>query len=443
MPGKSRTIPSGAWRLIVLEFWERFSYYGILAILVLFLTSPERVGGFGWTDSHALDLLSKFTAAAFMLPTVGGYVADRWLGARLAVLIGSCLLVVGNVVIAASALWLERASLRASATGAEWALYAGLVCVALGNGFFKSSLITLLGNLIPDDDVARDRAFRYYYQSIMLGALAAALCVGFLAEAAGWWSGFAFAALGMAISWAIFLIGPASFPAPHHGITRASAALPAMPDGPSQSCAVPDIAILCAFLPIITIGWVQFQGLWLIEMDRSVDRTVGAFTVPAPWLLAVNAIAIVLLAPVAGRMWRRLARRGESVPGFTAQLASAFAIMGCAHLLMAVGFRNAVPGGVSLLWPVGCLLMITAAEAIFWPSSYNAIHRIAPPRLKSMVMGIWLAMLGLGQYFTHQVARLAEVLGFSALSVCIGVAMLLSCIVLGVVARLRPALRAV
>jgi POT family proton-dependent oligopeptide transporter len=203
-----------------------------------------------------------------------------------------------------------------------------------------------------------------------------------------------------------------------------------------------DVGILCVFLAVITIGWVQFQGVWLLEMERTVDRTIGAFTVPPSWLLAVNAIVVVLFTPASGRIWRRLVGSGQSAPSFTGQFAAAFALMGVAHLLMSVGFRGAEPGQISLLWPVGCVLLITLGELIFWPSSYNAIHRLAPVRSKSLMMGIWLATLGVGQYFTHQVGRSAETIGFATLSAYIGVAMIVACVAVVTISRLRPSLRA-
>ncbi|HKZ74015.1 MAG TPA: hypothetical protein VJ011_08120 [Steroidobacteraceae bacterium] len=436
---RAAPVPNSAWRLIVLEFWERFSYYGILAILVLFLTSPEAAGGFGWSDSRALDLLATFTALAFMLPTLGGYVADRWIGPRMSVLVGSWLLVLGNVSITLAALHSKLPSLAADRAAGEGALFGGMMLVALGNGFFKSSLITLLGGLFSEDGVARDRAFRRYYQAIMLGALAASLCVGAMAQAAGWWSGFALTALGMAISLLIFLrLASPELRASMQCATAHPATVATRGDEPVTASAI-SIGVLCAFLPLITVAWVQLQGLWLLEVERWCDRTIGSFTVPSAWLLAVNAIVIVMLAPIAGRMWQRLGRPGQA-PGFAAQFVTAFFIMGLAHLLIAVGFSDPKPGAVSLLWPVGCVLIITVAEAIFWPSSYNALHRLAPIRLRSMLMGLWLAMLGLGQYFAHQVARSAEVIGFPSLSISIGVAMLVGGVALALCARRLPAL---
>jgi POT family proton-dependent oligopeptide transporter len=193
---------------------------------------------------------------------------------------------------------------------------------------------------------------------------------------------------------------------------------------------------------VITVGWVQFQGLWLLEVDRWVDRKVAGFTMPTSWLLAVNAVAIVILTPLSGRLWRGLTVPGRPAAGFAMQFAVAFAIIGVAQLVMGFGFRDPTPGGVSFWWPVGCLLIITIAESIFWPSSYNAIHRITPARSKSLVMGIWLAMLGIGQYVTHQIARSADFLGFSRLCSYIGVSMLIACAALVTVARFRSSLRA-
>ena len=290
---RATPVPNSAWRLIVLEFWERFSYYGILAILVLFLTSPASAGGFGWSDSRALDLLATFTALAFMLPTLGGYIADRWIGARTSVLVGSWLLVFGNVSITFAALHSKLPALAASRAAGEGALFIGMMLVALGNGFFKSSLITLLGGLFPDDGLARDRAFRHYYQAIMLGALASSLCVGAMAQAYSWWTGFALTAFGMAISLLILLRLPS------RGLRAPTTphSPPAAAQGEARlGAAAISIGVFCAFLPLIAIAWVQLQGLWLLEVERWCDRTIGSFTVPSSWLLAVNAIVIVMLA---------------------------------------------------------------------------------------------------------------------------------------------------
>ena len=374
-----------------------------------------------------------------MLPTLGGYIADRWIGARTSVLVGSWLLVFGNVSITFAALHSKLPALAASRAAGEGALFIGMMLVALGNGFFKSSLITLLGGLFPDDGLARDRAFRHYYQAIMLGALASSLCVGAMAQAYSWWTGFALTAFGMAISLLILLRLPS------RGLRAPTTprSPPAAAQGEARlGAAAISIGVFCAFLPLIAIAWVQLQGLWLLEVERWCDRTIGSFTVPSSWLLAVNAIVIVMLAPLAGRLWQRLGRR-ERAPGFAAQFVIAFVIMGVAHFLMAVGFSDAKPAAVSLLWPLGCVVIITIAEAIFWPSSYDALHRLAPIRLKSMVMGLWLAMLGVGQYFAHQVARLAELIGFPSLSLSIGAAMLFGALALGLCARRLPPLRQV
>lgn len=423
-------LSSDAWRLIVLEFWERFSYYGILAILVLFLVGTPDKGGLGWDGSRALNLLSMFASIAFILPMIGGYAADRWLGAPRAVLIGSVLLVAGNLVVAIAAI--AHASSHAATV-----LYAGLAAVALGNGFFKSSLVTLLGSMIEGDDSARDRAFRFYYQAVMLGALAASLCVGAIAESVGWWSGFALAALGMLISFGIYVSRIPS--TPDKAATIAS-------QNTERSHVVRhalfDVAILCVFLAIITVGWVQFQGSWLLQMESAVDRAVGAFVVPSSWLLAVNAIVVVLFTPMAGRLWRQIAGSVSALQGFAAQFAAAFALIGIAHLLAGWGFQDSAAASVSLAWPIGCVLLITVGELIFWPSSYNAIHRLAPDRSKSLLMGLWLATLGLGQYLTHQVGRSAQTIGFATMSTYIGTAMIVACVAIVIVARLRPTLRA-
>ena len=159
-------------------------------------------------------------------------------------------------------------------------------------------------------------------------------------------------------------------------------------------------------------------------------------------LLALNGIGIVVLAPLAGRLWRRWRERGHAL-GFAAQFAIAFLIMGAAHFVMLWGFRDPSPESVSLLWPAGAILIITVAEALWWPSSYNALDRLAPVHQKSLIMGVWLAMLGIGQFLAHQIARSAELLGFAMLSGLIGSALCLAGLALWSISRAHPQLRQV
>jgi POT family proton-dependent oligopeptide transporter len=360
----------------VLEFWERFSYYGVLAILVLFLTAPGTTGGFGWSDSRALNLLAIFSAGAFTLPVIGGFVADRCLGARRSVMVGALLLVGGNVALAVAALHGSLAGLGMTPRSGELALFLGILLIALGNGFFKSALVTLIGNLLGSDDAARDQAFRYYYQAIMLGALSSSLLIGAAAETIGWWGGFAIAAVGMAVSWVILVsMDRRDLLDSSRGEAGPDVAESMAPSGSNIAA----IAVFCAFLPVIAVGWLQFYGLWMLEVERHADRAVGAFTVPASWMVAVNAIAIVIMAPLVGRWWRRLAAPPAQAPGFAAQLAVAFVLMSVAHVAIAWAFRDASTASVWLGWPIFCLLMVTLAEAVFWPSSYNVMHRLHRP----------------------------------------------------------------
>lgn len=433
---RSSRLPRNAWRLIILEFWERFSYYGILAILVLFLTGDRANGGFGWSDSRALNALAIFSALAFMLPTLGGYVADRWIGARRSVLLGSTLLVAGNVLLTVSAAGFAAASAAAAQARDESLLIAGLVAVALGNCFFKSPMVTLLGNMFGREDGTRDQAFRYYYQGIMLGTLAAALLVGSMVKIAGWWSGFALTAVGMSIAFAMFLWMPRVDTAGHTSVAQSAA--PAVAADFRQ--ALLSILLLGAFLCIIMVGWIQFQGLWILEVERWSDRSVGKWTVPSSWLLAINAIAVVTIAPAVGRWWQRL-RPPERPLGFAIQFATAFFIMGVGHLVITFGFRAPSPHAVSMFWPVASVLIVTLGEAIFWPSSYNAVHKLSPAGMKSVMMGLWFAMLGIGHYFTHQVARLAESVGFARLSVMIAIAMFVAGLLLLWARKALPLLR--
>jgi POT family proton-dependent oligopeptide transporter len=254
--GTSWDPPKGAWLIVGIEFWERFSFYGMLGILVLFLTATPARGGFGWSDAEALGLLGVYSACMYGLPMIGGWIADRLIDRRRAVLAGAALLALGHLLMTAPpalpvliGAWsglpvaetltalgaplgrlsptpeIERALAAAGASldaargpealaagyrAAAFGFYAALAALVLGNALMKSSLVVLLGEVFPrDEDARREGAFAYYYLSISVGALLAGLSVGAVAQGFGWHAGFALAALGMGAALASYLVlGP-------------------------------------------------------------------------------------------------------------------------------------------------------------------------------------------------------------------------------------------
>jgi proton-dependent oligopeptide transporter, POT family len=192
--------PSGLWVLFFTEMWERFSYYGMRALLVLYLTSTIVNGGFAFAENHALEIYGVFTGLVYLTPVIGGILADRLIGQRKAIIIGGLIMGLGQVAMAYSEAVVNIANVSSPEAMLElrqyW-LYIGLGLLIVGNGFFKPNISTLVGRLYSDSDPRKDSAFTIFYMGINLGAFLAPLVAGFLGESIGWSWGFGSAAVGM------------------------------------------------------------------------------------------------------------------------------------------------------------------------------------------------------------------------------------------------------
>ena len=182
--------PKGLYYLFFTELWERFSYYGMRAILVLYMTAAIFEGGLGWSTDEALGLYGTYTSLVYLTPIIGGWLADRFLGQRMAVIIGGLLMIAGHFLMAYQVLW---------------AFYAALGLIIAGNGFFKPNIATIVGGLYEQGDPRRDGAFTIFYMGVNLGALIAPLITGWLARDIGWHYGFAAAGVGMLLGQIVFM----------------------------------------------------------------------------------------------------------------------------------------------------------------------------------------------------------------------------------------------
>lgn len=190
--------PAGLYLLFSTELWERFSYYAMRALLVLYLTDTVTSGGLGWSQGEALQLYGIFTGLVFITPIFGGALADNWLGARRAILIGGLIMAAGQFVLAVPP--------AMSGLDAEMLLYVGLGLLVIGNGLFKPNISTMVGGLYPQGDHRRDGAFTIFYMGINIGALISGIVAGSMAEGYGWNAGFLVAGIGMLLAVAIQLI---------------------------------------------------------------------------------------------------------------------------------------------------------------------------------------------------------------------------------------------
>ena len=387
--------PPGLAVLFATECWERFSYFGNAALVVLYmvkyLLDPGRVEtvlGFGAVKAAlefvfgkldpqplASQLFGFYTGLAYFAPILGGLIADRLLGQRRTVIIGGVLMAIGHFMMTFEALFL-----------------VALLLLILGIGAFKPNISTQVGALYPAGDHRRDRAYSIFYLGINIGAFAAPLVCGTLAVQYGWHYGFAAAGVGMLVGLGIYLCGQRTLPPDPLPRTR-RAASEKKPLAAGERRAVLALIGVCA---LVTLFWAAYdqQGntivLWAEDFtDRSIDLGLWRGDIPSPWFLALNPLMIFVFTPLIVRLWARQGRRGTE-PSPISKMAFGCLCVALANVLMA-GAAATAAGKASALWLVGYFALATIGELHLAPVGLALISKVAPARMLSMMMGIWFA----------------------------------------------------
>jgi proton-dependent oligopeptide transporter, POT family len=387
--------PRGLAVLFATEAWERFSYFGNAALLVLYMTKylfePDRLDAvlgfaairmalefvFGKLDPQPLasQLFGFYTGLAYCSPIVGGLVADRLLGHHRTVVIGGVLMAVGHFLMAFEALFV-----------------VALLFLILGIGAFKPNISSQVGALYRLNDPRRDRAYSIFYVGINIGAFLAPLVCGTLAVEWGWHYGFAAAGCGMLTSLAIYLCGTSSLPA--------NGTAPAEPSRMEQLPIDRDerrsMRALIGITAIAALFWAAYdqQGntivLWAEDFtDRSVELAIWRGHVPSPWFLALNPLFIFLFTPLLVRWWATQAERGTE-PSPTAKMAFGCLCLSLANIIMAAAAWSAT-GKAGPAWLVAYFALATVGELHLAPVALSLISKLAPLRAVSLMMGVWFA----------------------------------------------------
>ena len=386
--------PKGLTVLFATEMWERFSYFGMTSLLVLYLVKylllPGQAEGvlgytaikgalesvFGRLEPQPLasQIFGFYTGFAYLTPILGGYLADRVLGQRRMAIIGAVLMAVGHFLMAFEAL-----------------LFVALFCLILGIGAFKPNVSTQVGSLYAPGDTRRLRAYSIYYVGINIGAFLAPLVAGTLGGEVGWHYGFAAAGVGMLISLAIYLFGMRHLPPDE--LTRPKA--DATPFDAGERRAIVGLILVFA---IVTLFWATYdqQGntllLWIDDhTERSIDLGFWSGEIPTTWFLALNPLMIFIFTPILIRLWAWQARLDIEMPTI-AKLALAFGCVALANVLMA-GATVGLPSDAraSPLWLVGYFVVVTIGELHLAPVGLALVSRVAPARVLSLMMGFWFA----------------------------------------------------
>ena len=463
MEVKKTSHPSGLYTLFATEFWERFSYYGMRALLVLYLTATFADGGFGMERSEALEIYAIFTGLVYLTPILGGLLADKYLGQRKAIFIGGVVMAVGQFMLAGSIVNGAEANMPMR----EFLLYSGLGLIILGNGFFKPNISTIVGGLYETNDPRKDSAFTIFYMGINSGAFLAPFVAGGLGEKIGWHWGYISAGVGMLISLVWFYARRVSLKdvglPPNSeeskfglvfkdwmGILYYSIAcvlvvvgLIKLVDvisettffyikwvvgtigvaflvfeivkgtrGATEWSRVGAILILAVFHVVFWSGFEQAGGTFNLFAQENTDRIVFGWEVPASWFQSLNPIFIVALGVPFSLLWIWLSGKGNN-PRTPYKFGFGLILVGIGFLLMMVAQGNADKGIlVSPLWLISVYFLHTAGELCISPVGLSLITKLAPQKIVSVMMGLWMGSIALGNYLAGTLDKILESFDF-------------------------------
>ena len=452
--------PRGLATLFFTEFWERFSYYGMRALLILFMTAETVEGGLGYDVGKAGAVYGLYTALVYMLGLPGGWIADRFLGQRKAVLVGGIIIASGHFSMAVPT---------------DATFFLGLVLIIIGTGLLKPNVSTMVGQIYSKDDKRRDAGFSVFYMGINLGAFLAPLLCGYVGENINWHYGFGIAGVGMVAGLIQYMLGDKHLgQAGKHPVQAESEeerrkdvrnlslgiggvlaliAAVAIPALLGLVVITPEIisngfGVVLAVTVIVFFGWLFFGGNWTrgerrrlytigvlflgaamfwsafeqagstlsLFAEERTDRGTAEFVVnllsldggvfPASWFQSLNPLYIIFLAPVFAWFWVRLGSRDPSKP---AKFAAGLFLLGLGFVVLAVGAMASGAGiRVSPLWLVATYLLHTLGELCLSPVGLSAMTKLAPARVGSLMMGVWFLAAAVGNYMGGFLARFYE-----------------------------------
>ncbi|MGB0431692.1 MAG: peptide MFS transporter, partial [Bacteroidia bacterium] len=425
--------PVGLYILFFTELWERFSYYGMRAILVLFLISSVNGDnpGYGWDEADALSLYGTYTMLVYVMSIAGGLVADKLWGQKRTVLIGGLLLCAGHGILA-----VEQA----------WAFYTGLGLIILGVGGLKPNISTMVGGLYAPGDDRRDNGFTIFYIGINIGAFLSALIVGYVGETFGWHYGFGLAGIGMVLGQAVFMWGQKFLKGVGESTKDMNPEEQKAKSRPLTQIEKDRMIVMFISFLLIIVFWGAFEqagGLMNIYTKQKTDLSLG-FTVPllnmsaipASWFQSVNAFFIITLGVPIASFWLFWKKKGKESSSLL-KMAIGVIIMGWGFLFMsAASLQFESEGSSAMYWLVLAYLFHTVGELCASPVALSFITKLAPLKYASFMMGAYFAATGLG----NKVAGLLGEWSASAgeLQIFTGIAIFCTIIGLLVLAMLKP-----
>ena len=438
--------PAPLRSLFFTEMWERFSYYSIRPLLVLFMVATVSSGGFGFDEVTASAIYGIFAGSLYLAAVPGGWLADNWLGQERALWWGSIVIALGHLCIALSAMF------------GMTLFFVGLICIVLGSGLFKTCISVMVGALYPKGDARRDGGFTLFYMGINIGALLAALIVGVFKEKGMWHVGFGVGGLGMLVSLLIYRF------VAQKNLTRYARAKGISAEWEKSNDHYKNIgrwvggfvALLVAAVLLVSTGMISFNPEMVAEYmtyiiaavvilyfaimfisprldktdklrllicfvliigstlfwssfeqqptsfnlfaDRYTDLNVLGFEIPSIWFQSLNPLFILILAPIISIIWVKLGNRGLE-PSSMAKFALGMLLAAAGFALMIFASKSILAPGAGLaspLWLVGSLLLLTLGELALSPVGLSAMTKLAPEGMQGQMMGLFFASIAMG-----------------------------------------------
>ncbi len=438
--------PKALFYLFFVELWERFSYYGMRALLVLYMTAELIDGGFGYDDSRAYGVYAAYGALVYSTPLIGGYLAERFMGYRKSIMWGAILMALGHFAMA-----FEHQAI----------FFGALALLILGNGFFKPNISSMIGKYYGEGDPRRDGAFTIFYMGINIGAFLTPLTCGAIGELEGWHYGFSLAGFGMLIGLIIFWMAQKNGALEDKGFQseEALANVNKKVGGMSPMTLIyigsflvlPIIWLLVKYnyiveylLPAIIVGAlgyilylsfnyqkVERQRIWVIltlffftavfwsffELagsaltlftDRNVDKTLFGVEMTTTFFIAINPLFIMLFAPIFSWMWLKLAK-AKKEPAAPLKFAVGLILLGLGFLVLNLGSATATAGAIGGVFIVLLYLLHTLGELTLSPVGLSLVTKLSPAKMVGFIMGFWLMSSAVAHQVGAPIARLTSV----------------------------------
>jgi POT family proton-dependent oligopeptide transporter len=445
--------PRGLSTLFFTEMWERFSYYGLRAILILFMTASIADGGLGFPVAKAAAVVGIYTAAVYLMALPGGWVADRVVGQRRAVLVGGAIIAAGHFSMAINGLP---------------TFYLGLLFIILGTGLLKPNISAMVGDLYHDQEGARrDAGFSIFYMGINLGAFIAPLIVGYLGQKVNWHLGFAAAGIGMLLGLTQYVLGAkylgetglrpdatdaqraanmrklivgvgaffaliailVFFSVSVETIARAGTAVIVGSTAlyflyvfiaggltREEKGRVGAIAIFFVAAAIFWAGFEQASTSLNLVAQRLTNLTVAGWDVPASWFQSINPLFIISLAPVFAWLWVWLSKRKRE-PSSPRKFSAGLILLGLGFLVVMVGTARVASGSIAQMGPWWLILtyfLHTTGELTLSPVGLSTVTKLSPHRMVGQMMGIWFMAASLGNLIAGLLAAQIGAAGVEA-----------------------------